>query len=170
MHATVSHTRVLPFDGQQNCWPQVLDGKPSPNSDVAESVEGVSIQPGVPVVPLEPSKPTRVKPARGPPSERKPLLLRLRRLRDGCLKLCFSPIGAILAICSFSLLYCILEILLPPPFGINAGANSTDCNPSGFEPMPICICPRETVCVKNVLSLAFLVLSRSSAYFDYPLY
>ena len=190
MRATVSHTRVLPFDDQQNCWPQVLDDeKPSPNADIAESVQGVSMQPGlpvvpleaasfqgvsmqpgVPVVPLEPSKPTRIKPARGPPSKRKPLLLRLRRLRDGCSKLCFSPIGAILAICSFSLLYCILEILLPPPFGINAGANSTDCSPSGFEPMPICICPRETVCVKGVLSLVFLVLARSSAYFDYPLY
>ena len=54
MRATVSHTRVLPFDDQQNCWPQVLDDeKPSPNADIAESVQGVSMQPGVPVVPLE---------------------------------------------------------------------------------------------------------------------
>ena len=34
----------------------------------------------------------------------------------------------------------------------------------------ICICPRETVCVKNVRSLVFLALARLSSYADYPLY
>ena len=131
MRLTQTHTRVTPCDDQQTCRSQVLDGKPNPKADVAESVQAV---------PIVPSKPTRVKPARGPPVKRKPLLLRLRRLRDGCSKLCFSPIGAVLVICCFSLLYCVLEIFLPPPFGMNTGANGADCNATGFEPMPICIC------------------------------
>ena len=166
MRLTQTHTRVTPCDDQQPCRSQVLDGKPNPKADVAESVQAV---PMVPMVPMVPSQPTRVKPARGPPVKRKPLLLRLRRLRDGCSKLCFSPIGAVLVICCFSLLYCVLEIFLPPPFGMNTGANGADCNATGFEPMPICICPRETVCVKDVKSLVFLALARCSAYFDYPL-
>ena len=66
--------------------------------------------------------------------------LRMRRLRDGCSKLCFSPIGAVLVICCFSLLICVAEIFSPPPFGINTGANGAECNATGFEPMPICIC------------------------------
>ena len=37
-------------------------------------------------------------------------------------------------------------------------------------PISICICPRNTVCVKDVKSLIFLGLARCSAYFDYPLY
>ena len=59
--------------------------------------------------------------------------LRMRRLRDGCSKLCFSPIGAVLLLCCFSLLYCVAEFL-------NTGANGSECNATGFEPMPICIC------------------------------
>ena len=66
--------------------------------------------------------------------------LRMRRLRDGCSKLCFSPIGAVLVICCFSLLICVAEIFSPPPFGINTGANGAECNATGFEPMPVCIC------------------------------
>ena len=36
--------------------------------------------------------------------------------------------------------------------------------------LPVCICPRETVCVKRLHDLIFLVFARASAYFDYPLY
>ena len=89
--------------------------------------------------------------------------LRVRHRLVGCSKLCFSPIGAILVICSCSLLYCVAEIFSPPPFGINTGANGAECNATGFEPMPICICPRETVCVKDFKSLAFLALARCAA-------
>ena len=69
-----------------------------------------------------------------------------------------------LVICCFSLLFCVAEIFLPPPFGINTGAiDGAECNATGFEPMTICICPRETVCVKDVKSLAFLALARYSS-------
>ena len=69
-----------------------------------------------------------------------------------------------LVICCFSLLFCVAEIFLPPPFGINTGAiDGAECNATGFEPMTICICPRETVCVKDVKSLAFLAFARYSS-------
>jgi len=68
----------------------------------------------------------------------------------------------VLVICCFSLLFCVAEIFLPPPFGINTGAiDGAECNATGFEPMTICICPRETVCVKDVKSLAFLALAQT---------
>ena len=66
--------------------------------------------------------------------------LQIGRLRDGCTKLCFSPIGVLLLICSFSLLFCVAQIFSPPPFGINLGPDAAECNATGFEPMPICIC------------------------------
>ena len=74
------------------------------------------------------------------PSECSHSGLRVRRLRVDCSKLCFSPIGAVLVICCFSLVICVAQILSPPPFGINTGANGAECNATGFEPMPICIC------------------------------
>ena len=154
--------------------------------------------------PLANTKTTTVVPPRGMAISTS---LRMRRLRDGCSKLCFSPIGAVLVICCFSLLICVAEIFSPPPFGINTGANGAECNATGFEPMPICICvppsatcssstttaarqlpllhrggpaltlprslstpqspsyagPRETVCVKDFKSLAFLALARCSS-------
>lgn len=33
-----------------------------------------------------------------------------------------------------------------------------------------CICPRETICATNTLSIVLLTIARASAYFDYPLY
>ena len=139
MRLTQAHSRVAPDDDQSTtCRPQVLDEKPNPKAGVAYLVRGsVPIKPSMPMVP---SKPTRVKPARGPPAKRTPLLLRLRRLRNGCSKLCFSPIGAVLVICCFSLVLCVAEIFSPPPFGINTGANGAECNATGFGPMPVCIC------------------------------
>ena len=87
--------------------------------------------------PLANTKTTTVVPPRGMAISTS---LRMRRLRDGCSKLCFSPIGAVLVICCFSLLICVAEIFSPPPFGINTGANGAECNATGFEPMPVCIC------------------------------
>ena len=74
------------------------------------------------------------------PSECSHSGLRVRRLRVDCSKLCFSPIGAVLVICCFSLVICVAQILSPPPFGINTGANGAECNATGFGPMPVCIC------------------------------
>ena len=77
-----------------------------------------------------------VKPSRGTSFHG----LQIGRLRHGCTKLCFSPIGVVLIICSFSLLLCVAQIFSPPPFGINLGPDAAECNATGFEPMPICIC------------------------------
>ena len=87
--------------------------------------------------PLANTKEATVAPPRGMGAS---IGLRMRRLRDGCSKLCFSPIGAVLVICCFSLLICVAEIFSPPPFGINTGANGAECNATGFGPMPVCIC------------------------------
>ena len=87
--------------------------------------------------PLANTKEATVVPPRGMGAS---IGLRVRRLRDGCSKLCFSPIGAVLVICCFSLLICVAEIFSPPPFGINTGANGAECNATGFGPMPVCIC------------------------------
>ena len=84
----------------------------------------------------------------------------------------YSPIGAVLLVCVFTFLWCLAEIISPPPFGLNTGWNGggTGCNGTDSQPLDICICPRETVCVKDVKSLVFLAFARLSAYFDYPLY
>ena len=39
-----------------------------------------------------------------------------------------------------------------------------------LHPLAVCVCPRKTICARNWYSLLFLVLARSSAYADYPLY
>ena len=33
-----------------------------------------------------------------------------------------------------------------------------------------CICPRETICADDLISMIFLTIARASAWFDYPLY
>ena len=33
-----------------------------------------------------------------------------------------------------------------------------------------CICPRQTICADDLLSMIFLTIARSTAWFDYPLY
>ena len=82
-----------------------------------------------------------------------------------------SPIGALLLVCTFTLLYCAAEMISPPPFGVNTRwTGGAECAGPEFELKSICICPRETVCIKDVKSLLFLAFSRLSAYFDYPLY
>ena len=82
-----------------------------------------------------------------------------------------SPIGALLLVCTFTLLYCAAEIIAPPRFGVNtAWTGGAECAGPEFELKSVCICPRETVCVRRYASLVFLACSRLSAYFDYPLY
>ena len=82
-----------------------------------------------------------------------------------------SPIGALLLVCTFTLLYCAAEIIAPPRFGVNTAWNGgAECAGPEFELKSVCICPRETVCVRRYASLVFLACSRLSAYFDYPLY
>ena len=93
---------------------------------------------GVPVIPqayhaMQPLARTTEAAAVTPSGVLQSIGLRVRRLRDGCTKFCFSPIGAVLLLCCFSLLYCVAEIL-------NTGANGAECNATGFGPMPVCIC------------------------------
>ena len=73
-----------------------------------------------------------------------------------------------------SLTVCLLQLYLPPPFGVmmtsseieDIGVASDGCE----DGLDHCICPRETICATNVLSIVLLTLARCSAYFDYPLY
>lgn len=81
-----------------------------------------------------------------------------------------SPVGAVLGVCCCTCLYGAASTFMGPPFGANAGADGPECAGAGFEHLGFCICPRETVCVKDAKGLTFLVLARLSAYFDYPLY
>ena len=73
-----------------------------------------------------------------------------------------------------SLIVCLLQLYLPPPFGVmmssaeikDIGVASNGCE----DGLDHCICPRETICATNILSITLLTLARCSAYFDYPLY
>ena len=73
-----------------------------------------------------------------------------------------------------SLACCILQIMLPPPFGMlmtSAEVAKTGIAPEGCQDgMSRCICPRTTVCATNLVSLILLTIARCSAFFDYPLY
>lgn len=75
--------------------------------------------------------------------------------------------------CGISLFVCLLQLFLPPPFGV--WMSSEEVEEIGISPgcengLEHCICPRETICAPNTLSIVFLTISRSSVYFDYPLY
>ena len=62
-----------------------------------------------------------------------------------------SPIGALLLVCIFTLLYCAAEMISPPPFGVNTRwTGGAECAGPEFELKSICICPSETVCIKDV--------------------
>jgi hypothetical protein len=73
-----------------------------------------------------------------------------------------------------SLACCILQIMLPPPFGMlmtSAEVAKIGIAPEGCQDgMSRCICPRTTVCATNLVSLILLTIARCSAFFDYPLY
>ena len=89
-------------------------------------------------------------------------------------KFLLSPIGGLLILSTCTFAWCAFQIIAPPPFGINTGwassASGAECIGPDFEPMPVCICPRETTCIKDIKSLVFLAFARLPAYFDYPLY
>ena len=75
---------------------------------------------------------------------------------------------------SLSLACCLLQIMLPPPFGMQM--TSAEVAESGIAPggcqdgMSRCICPRSTVCATDLVSMILLAIARCSAFFDYPLY
>eukprot|EP00984_Skeletonema_dohrnii_P008084 scaffold2958_cov162-Skeletonema_dohrnii-CCMP3373.AAC.4 len=72
-----------------------------------------------------------------------------------------------------SLLICLLQLVLPPPYGLmmtSAEVGEVGIAPGCEDDMKRCICPRETICVTDTLSIILLALARCSAFFDYPLY
>ena len=71
-----------------------------------------------------------------------------------------------------SMIACILTLWLPYPFG--ARMNSEQVAAMGYskgcQGVQTCICPRETICADDLLSMIFLTIARASAWFSYPLY
>lgn len=72
-----------------------------------------------------------------------------------------------------SMLACIITLWAPYPIGARMPTEqiatmpwSTGCK-NGLQS---CICPRETICADDLLSMIFLTIARSTAWFDYPLY
>jgi len=75
--------------------------------------------------------------------------------------------------CAISLIVCLLQLFLPPPFGVWMSSEEVEAigvSPGCENGLDHCICPRETICAPNTLSIVFLAIARSSVYFDYPLY
>ena len=73
-----------------------------------------------------------------------------------------------------SVLFCLLQLFLPYPYGLmmtSAQIEEVGIAPDGCEGgLERCICPRETICATNKVSIILLALARCSAFFDYPLY
>ena len=73
-----------------------------------------------------------------------------------------------------SVLFCLLQLFLPYPYGLmmtSAQIEQVGIAPEGCESgLERCICPRETICATDTLSIILLALARCSAFFDYPLY
>jgi hypothetical protein len=67
-----------------------------------------------------------------------------------------------------SLLFCMLQLFLPPPFGVMM--TSAQIQGGCENGLKRCICPRQTICAKNTLSIVLLTLARCTVFFDYPLY
>ena len=72
-----------------------------------------------------------------------------------------------------SLIVCLLQLFLPPPYGLmmtTAEVAEVGVAPGCDDGLERCICPRETICATDKLSIILLALARSSVFFDYPLY
>ena len=72
-----------------------------------------------------------------------------------------------------SLVVCLLQVLLPPPFGMRQPSAEVAKQPFSDgcqDGMAMCVCPRATICADTRLYMALLALARASAFFDYPLY
>ena len=71
-----------------------------------------------------------------------------------------------------SMIACILTLWLPYPFGARMNSEQVAAMgySSGCQGVQTCICPRETICADDALSMIFLTIARASAWFSYPLY
>ena len=71
-----------------------------------------------------------------------------------------------------SMLACIITLWAPYPIGARMPSETIATMPwsNGCQGIDSCICPRETICADDLLSMIFLTIARSTAWFDYPLY
>ena len=72
-----------------------------------------------------------------------------------------------------SLLICLLQLVLPPPYGLmmtSAEVAELGVASGCDDDLERCVCPRETICATDKLSIILLALARCSVFFDYPLY
>ncbi|EJK59461.1 hypothetical protein THAOC_20318 [Thalassiosira oceanica] len=69
-------------------------------------------------------------------------------------------------------LACIVTLWAPYPIGARMSSAQVAEMPwsNGCQGIDTCICPRETICADDLLSMIFLTIARCSAWFDYPLY
>ena len=79
---------------------------------------------------------------------------------------------AVFAFLTVSLLACVVTLWAPYPVGARMTSDEVARAPwsDGCVGVRTCICPRETVCADDALSMALLSIARASAWFDYPLY
>ncbi len=72
-----------------------------------------------------------------------------------------------------SALACVTTLWAPYPIGARMPTEMVAEMPfsNGCQDgLQTCICPRETICADDLVSMIFLTISRTSAWFDYPLY
>ena len=71
-----------------------------------------------------------------------------------------------------SMVACIITLWAPTPIGARMPSSEVAKMPwtNGCIGVETCICPRETICADDLLSMIFLTIARASAWFDYPLY
>jgi hypothetical protein len=72
-----------------------------------------------------------------------------------------------------SMLACVITLWAPYPIGARMPSDQIAQMPwsNGCQGgLQSCICPRETICADDLLSMIFLTIARSTAWFDYPLY
>ena len=67
---------------------------------------------------------------------------------------------------------CIVTLWAPYPIGARMPSAMVAKTPwsDGCQGLESCICPRETICADDLMSMIFLTIARASAWFDYPLY
>lgn len=71
-----------------------------------------------------------------------------------------------------SLIACMITLWASYPIGARMPSSEVAKMPwsNGCIGVNTCICPRETICADDLLSMIFLTIARASAWFDYPLY
>lgn len=73
---------------------------------------------------------------------------------------------------SISALACLISLWATYPIGARMPSDQIASMPwsNGCQGVATCICPRETVCADDPLSMILLTIARTTAWFDYPLY